>query len=46
MGYYQAIVDGQVVATATTSREAYDLAKAMYPNKRITLSYVPQEVRI
>lgn len=42
-GRYIAVFDKQIVGWGKTSKEAYDMAKGLYPNTEPALTYVPEE---
>ncbi|CAD6491280.1 MAG: hypothetical protein DIAAKJNI_00071 [Candidatus Argoarchaeum ethanivorans] len=42
-GKYLAIVDKEVVGISSSSHEAYEKAKAKYPDKEVHISYMPTD---
>jgi hypothetical protein len=42
-GQYLALVDGEIVSSGGSEFEAYEDARGKYPNKEISLIYVPTE---
>ena len=42
-GKYIAVVDNKLVAISQSEFEAFRLAKKKYPNKMISLSYIPRK---
>lgn len=42
-GKYLAIVDTEVVGISSSGHEAFKKAKAMYPDKKVHISYMPTD---
>jgi hypothetical protein len=42
-GQYLALVDGEIVSSGESEFETYEDAKEKYPDKKVSLIYVPTE---
>ena len=42
-GQYLALIDGEIASSGDSEFEAYEKAKKKYPDKKVSLVYIPTE---